>query len=481
MSENTKFVFQKDINLSLKSINNFQQEKAFKIKKEGKNIDLICLTEKKDNSDFFSCKIFFDNPIIGYDDLKKEIFNSEGSLTLLKLGETFSFHQKSIVKINFTFNIPQIINLTIKNFHSGFLSDYDNKFHRLIIPIEKDIDFEIFTTKTLKIENETYFSGLVETIIDDYKYHIFKYKNENNKKIFFIIEGQEKQSFINFKKSCHSITTSIGFLTGILLQNQNFFQSSELIEFCKIENTYYEKKDNNIFNKNYITNPSHFIDYLENIKQVEKYKEFSNPLSLDFFSNLCSKIKNNNVFSRSCQLIIESYSVKQKLTEAGILSIALETITNLVYEENKERMNPISDKKLSQKIRAELKETLLNYNNVVTPEGMQILISKINELNRPTNSKKLSYPFDYYKIKLNEKELEILNHRNKFLHGTSPFNEEELESKEQELLIIIAHLRFMVNSLLLKYVGYKGHIIHYPSVIEYNLKLSISNHLFRII
>lgn len=144
-------------------------------------------------------------------------------------------------------------------------------------------------------------------------------------------------------------------------------------------------------------------------------------------------------------------------------------------------MNPISDKKLSQKIRAELKETLLNYNNVVTPEGMQILISKINELNRPTNSKKLSYPFDYYKIKLNEKELEILNHRNKFLHGTSPFNEEELESKEQELLIIIAHLRFMVNSLLLKYVGYKGHIIHYPSVIEYNLKLSISNHLFRII
>jgi hypothetical protein len=112
---------------------------------------------------------------------------------------------------------------------------------------------------------------------------------------------------------------------------------------------------------------------------------------------------------------------------------------------------------------------------------MQILESKISDINKPTNSKKLSVPFEIYKLKLNKDDLNILNHRNKFLHGTSPFSEDELINKQDELNFIIARLNFMLNSLMLKYVGYKGHIINYSAWIQFNRKESVTDHLFKII
>ena len=90
-------------------------------------------------------------------------------------------------------------------------------------------------------------------------------------------------------------------------------------------------------------------------------------------------------------------------------------------------------------------------------------------------------PFELYRIKLNKDDLEILNHRNKFLHGTSPFSEKELKEKDYEIKFIIARLNYMINSLMLKYIGYSGHIINYPAWIQFNRKEKMTDHLFRII
>ncbi|WP_263603674.1 hypothetical protein [Chryseobacterium sp. PET-29] len=214
---------------------------------------------------------------------------------------------------------------------------------------------------------------------------------------------------------------------------------------------------------------------------MEQYEKFSNPFSYDIFSNLCTSIKNNNVFSRCCKLIIEANNTKQYLLKAGILSIALETITTLVYEDNKEKIKPISDKQIAKNLRQSLLNELCKYKEDISEEATKILTSKINEINSPTNSKKLAFPFEYYGITLNEVEKEILNHRNKFLHGTSPFEENLLEQKETELIIIVSHLLFMVNTLILKYINYTGHITHYPSIVEYKFNLPISDKFYRII
>jgi len=483
MSHDTKFDYEKDINTSVNEVKSFQSEKVFKIINDEKKIEVFCTVDKNEKDDFFKCKIFLDSPVFGPDELKNDLFDHNNSLILLKLGQIFTIDYDSITTTRSSFNVPQIFTLHLKKFHSGSIQNFDNKFHRLVIPIEKDLDFDIFSRKLSKIES-TFSLNLIETKLDDFDYHIFKYSNDNTKESFFIIEGQEKQSFSNFRKSCESIIIAFAFLAGPVIQHQNFYQTSTVSDFKTIENIFFERKYPNIFFKRPVINPLDFKRYLEKEKEdYDKYKNLSNPFSFDTFSNLCNIIKNNSVYARSCQLVIEANNTKQYLLKAGILSIALETITTLVYEENKEneKIKPISNKETAKNIRLDLLKELSKYNEEISEEAMKILTSKINEINRPTNSKKLAFPFEHYGITLNEVEKEILNHRNKFLHGTSPFEEIQLEEKETELLIIISHLLFMVNSLLLKHIGYTGHITHYPSVVEYRKKMPLSDKLYKII
>lgn len=481
MDHHIKFDHEKNINNSINQIKSFELEKAFKIINKEKNIDVFCTVNKSEKDDFFTCKIFLDTLILDLDELQTKLFNQDNSLVLFKLGQIFTINLDSIIAFKRPLNIPQIFTLHLKKFHSGSIENFDDKFQRLIIPIEKDIDFDIFSCHNSKVES-TVSSSLFKTKLDDLNYHIFKYTNGEKKESFFVIEGQEKQSFLNFRKSCESIITAIAFVSGPIIQHQNFYQTSTNSDFITTDDIFFEKKHPNTFFNRSLINPSDFKKYIKEEKEDYKnYKEFSNPFSFDVFSNLCNIIKNNSVFARSCQLIIESNNTKEYLLKAGILSIALETVTTLIYEENKEKIKPIPNKQIADSIRQDLLKEISKYNEEISEEAMKILTSKINEINRPTNSKKLAFPFEYYGIALNEVEKKILNHRNKFLHGSSPFEETQLEQKQTELLFIISHLLFMVNSLLLKYVGYSGHITHNPSILEYRKNIPLSDKLYKII
>lgn len=481
MDYHITFDHQKHVNISINEIKSFTSEKVFKIINKEKNIEVFCTVQKLEKDDFFTCKIFLDNLILDLNELKSQLFNHDNSLQLFTLGEIFTINLDSIIAFKRPLNIPQIFTLHLKKFHSGSIENFGDKFHRLIIPIEKDIDFEIFSCHNSKIES-TISSSLFKTKLDDLNYDIFKYIDGDKKEFFFIIEGQEKQSFINFRKSCESIITAFAFVSGPIIQHQNFYQSSNNFDFTIIDNIFFEKKHPNTFFNRSLINPSDFKRYVKEEKEnYNNYKSLCNPFSFDVFSNLCNIIKNNSVFARSCKLIIEANSTKEYLLKAGILSIALETITTLVYEENKEKIKPISNKQTVKNIRQDLLKEISKYNEEISEEAMKILTSKINEINRPTNSKKLAFPFEYYGIELNQVEKEILNHRNKFLHGSSPFEEIQLEEKQTELLFIISHLLFMVNTLLLKYVGYSGHITHNPSILEYKKNIPLSDRLYRVI
>lgn len=224
--------------------------------------------------------------------------------------------------------------------------------------------------------------NLIETKIDENNYHIYKYSESDKNEYFFIIEGREKQSFSNFRKSCEAIIIAFAFTSGPLVQHQNFYQSSDDSEFKNIENIFFEKKHSNLLNKRPIINPSDFKRYIReldnNIK--EKYKEFSNPFSYEIFSTLCNSIKNNNVYARCCQLVIESHNTKRYLLKAGILSIALETITTLVYEENKEKIKPISDKKIAKNLRQDLLMSCINTKKIFLKKRLEFLPRKLMKL-----------------------------------------------------------------------------------------------------
>ncbi|MFP3662945.1 hypothetical protein SB768_31385, partial [Burkholderia sp. SIMBA_043] len=124
--------------------------------------------------------------------------------------------------------------------------------------------------------------NLFETKLDDFNYHIFKHTNDETKESFFIIEGQEKQSFSNFRNSCESIIIAFAFLSGPFIQHQNFYQASNDFDFKTIENVFFEKKLSNIFSKRPLINPSEFKKYLKKLEENnDEYNKFSNPFSFD--------------------------------------------------------------------------------------------------------------------------------------------------------------------------------------------------------
>src|SRR5690554_5681740 len=120
------------------------------------------------------------------------------------------------------------------------------------------------------------------------------------------------------------------------------------------------------------------------------------PMTTGVFSSLSQTVHDNAIYARCCRFIIEGHQSKQVLLKGGIYSIGIETITGILYEENSERINPIEDKKLAKEIISKVREAIKEYDACISGYGRDILDTKINNLNSPTNAKKLSRPFELF-------------------------------------------------------------------------------------
>ncbi|MBK7638909.1 MAG: hypothetical protein IPJ22_02320 [Bacteroidetes bacterium] len=481
MNKEIKADFEKNVYWSISQIESFHTESAYKVKDSnfpiGNSIALI----SKDPEVGFQCKIFL-NKLYDYTyNQNIERFGVFESITLERSGSIYFIEKNSVHTVGIALSSPQFLTLSLTKFQSGMKEDFDKKKQRLIIPVEIEPNFDIIEFKSLKINETITFCGLVQILINGLNYHLFKYKNDDTGKKYLIIDSLEQNKFDEFKINCKSIITAYGYLSGNLYLNEYYYQTFHENKPEMVKNICYEKNEKSALTENPIFEPFRFREFAEAIGKKEQLKNIPSNMTISAFSKLCTTIKTNEAYSRCCELIIEGNQSKQILLRAGIYSIALETLTNIIYEENKEKINPISDKKLAKLIMAKFSQVVKEYDEFISDYGKKILESKINDINKPTNSKKLSMPFELYRINLSKDDLEVLNHRNKFLHGTSPFGEDELKEKEHEIKFIIAKLHYMINSLMLKYIGYSGHIINYPAWIQYNRKEKITDHLFRII
>lgn len=481
MSEELKGDFEKKVYWSISRIESFHNERAYRIIDNEFPINNSIASISKDLEKGFVCKIFLEKLYDYTYNQNIERFGVFGSMVLESTGDKYYIDKNSAHTVGVTLSSPQVLTLNIYKFQSGLKESFDNKLQRLVIPVEVEPKFDFIDFNSLKIGRTLTVCGLVQVSIDDLNYHLFKYKNNDTGKKYLIIDSLEKNLFNEFNANCRSIIAAYGYLSGNLHLDEYYYQTFQEKESEMVENIYYEKNEKSALTEQQLFEPFRFREYIDALGKKEQFKHVPTRMTRKVFSKLCTTIKTNEPYSRCCELIIEGNQSKQVLLRAGIYSIALETLTNIIYEENKERINPIPDKKLAKLIRGKFSKIVKEYDEFIPDYGMKIIESKINDINKPTNSKKLSMPFELYRIKLSKDDLEILNHRNKFLHGTSPFSEEELKEKEHEIKFIIARLHYMINSLMLKYIGYSGHIINYSAWIQFNTKEKLTDHLFRII
>jgi len=147
------------------------------------------------------------------------------------------------------------------------------------------------------------------------------------------------------------------------------------------------------------------------------------------------------------------------LNEEGFLK---DSKAILSYNENEQALKPIDDEDLAQKVSQKLLEVIDEYSTFMTDEAINILTKKINNINKPVNVDRLTKSFSILGIKLNDHDENTLRTRNKFLHGSTPFKNFEIDKeKENEFILLTTKLRLLICMLLLKYLGYKGHIYNF--------------------
>lgn len=402
----------------------------------------MVLTTQEDRKDLFDR----DDEIIEFYDKNESIF--------------FKINQCDEFKFILSFSGYSAIKGLIKEFTTNKIVLNEKKYFRAIILTKGKfgVSSYFFPSKSLKVKDTIYGSGLVEVKIKNLNLHLFGFDDKTTNRNYFIIESAEHTNYEFFINLIDEIILSISFLTGCFLGNKAFILSSENEEF---------------FNNDILSVKSFYED-LKNGYPVIPERHFQtecgildNIINASIISGLVDKILDNLVYKRTILLLCQAHS-EPYYVKATLYSVALETISNIVHETIESKNKPIQDKELAKKIRLELLDTLDKHKKEISKVAFEKFTNDINRLNSITNKQKLFLPFLHYGIRLPQKDLNAIENRNDFLHGRIPENIDK-----HFLPITVLRLLFCVNLLVLKLIGFKGCLYYQPVIYQNNNKLSI--------
>lgn len=293
--------------------------------------------------------------------------------------------------------------------------------------------------------------------VREWNFHF--YAIEDIKCIF--IDSMERLSFDEFQSITTDIRLAFAFLTARHYSAGVFTLISKDKNFKKISDIIYRSERKPINGKQQLINPTELFKFyrMGSEQFKEKFYDFHDLFPVDVFGHFCSLLSNNQVLRRAVEILVSSTSNKDPLQQGILGSVALEAITELIADENENSIKPIPDKKPARTLIKRLNDVLAEEFGNLPAEGLRIIKIKLADLNKPTNKDKLLFPFQLYGITLSTKEKEILNYRNDFLHGRSPTNSNGGWGLEQ----IALKVHYLAGILILKYIGYSGHVIHLPS------------------
>lgn len=454
-------IIEKKLRFSIDKIESLSKEKYFEVCFDHLSIDkAVAKTLLTEKGFYFE---FAKMILTSQDDMHKLFDNND------KIIQFKNFYTKINFKINqcaeFTLSTSLSGSTDVKGYINDFTTNHietfpDGYYRAILLTKHKFTVSKYFGhSKGLKVRDTTFGSGIIDLTINTIQLQIFGYYDEVTSKNYFIIETVVKCKYQDFVKFLDDIILSIAYLTGeflgksifVLASNDNNFEKNELL--CL--KSFYDDLNNGIA----VIPDFHFLkDIVGNMNDIA---------SPELISKLAEEISKNIIFKRTILLICQAHS-EPSYVKATLFSVALETITNLIYEQIEAANKPVQDPKLSKKIRISLKKTLDEYKSEITEEAYEKFCNDINRLNSLTNKQKLLLPFKYLGFSLPIKDREAIEKRNDFLHGRIPEN-----GNKHNLPITIGRLLFCINFLVLKHIDFSGYIF-YPAVMyQHNNKLPI--------
>ena len=356
------------------------------------------------------------------------------------------------------YNGAGLINLKIgKGFTStGEIRELKSKsfnnsagIHRAIIPKPKfhKLPIRYIKSEGFNVGSSIRVAGYFNIVINNKQIGIFDYKVNEVESL--VIESYDKIQSNDFENYISAITYCFGLVSGHLFRDEIIILKYDDSRFEKINSFNFKKLENSISGIPAL-DPQLYWELSESNK-VRPY------LEKEVFQNLVNKsLKDLRLFrairimSESCQYPIE--------IKASTYSVALETVKNIIIEENEEKINPFKIKKKASNTIKELKKIV-----DAIPESefnsKKMVLNKLEQINQVGNRDSFLLSFKLLNINLSEDDERCINMRNDFLHGRIPFDIENYP-KAYELHHIVYKLHLLVCSLILKYSGFSGLLLN---------------------
>lgn len=353
----------------------------------------------------------------------------------------------------------------IHSFSSVAFDKTSPLFHRLILSLDREIDFH-FQIEQVVYETTKHYSRecLQANFGNDIDFHLYQYKDRKEKEKYLIIDTTKEMSYEIFADYCYSLLVSFGYITGSFPQNEGYFFSYDTIEMNKPKQFLYSEFRDSIYSF-YHPIYSNAHGYIRDNKTAEKEQEDLRVMTTNEFSLLCQKVHANSEFLAILLLILESSTSSLLVMPSGF-SIALEGLTELFVRENEDKIAPIKNKSDAKNLRKEILEILLKYKEVIGMDAISIISKRVENINQPTNQDKLIKPFELLNFELTEDDKKAINHRNDFLHGRITLSESDDSKGERKTYHIALRLYTLLSVLILKSIGYDGKVVNYPKIHE---------------
>lgn len=374
-------------------------------------------------------------------------------------------HKICVETLHIILQSPPLIKGRIHSFNSIIFDKTAQLFHRLILPLEREVNFH-FQIEQAVYETAKHYSRecLQANFGDNIDFHLYQYKDKKEKNNYLIIDTTKDMSYEVFADYCYSLLVSFGYVTGLFPQNEGYFFSYDTIEMNKPKQFLYSEFRDSIYSF-YHPIYSNAHGYIRDNKTAEKEQKDLRVMTTNEFSLLCQKVHANSEFLAILLLILESSTSSLLVMPSGF-SIALEGLTELFVKENENKIVPIKNKSEARNLRKEILDILFKYEGVIGMDAVSIISKRIDNINQPTNQDKLIKPFEILNFELTEDDKKAINHRNDFLHGKITLSESDDLIGEKKTYHVALRLYTLLSVLILKPIGYDNKIVNYPKIHE---------------
>ncbi|HMR17708.1 MAG TPA: hypothetical protein PKA53_00290 [Sphingobacterium sp.] len=365
--------------------------------------------------------------------------------------------------------VPQVLKGRLRQVQRIAAHNYSSGYNRVFIKIDQN--YELFTQtfpsngelKRLVFDHEpfninhTIFghsirdgSWYITVSIFDTSYLVYI----ANKDIF-VIEGLSQESLTDFRRKAEVIRTSLAVISGTFLSGECHYIFSVKPDFSAVDGYSYYLEKPSVYSARQAVNGAAFRQWLRETGE-DPNKYFPLYISEKIFSTLCEQLLESDELTRAANLIISAINTDDLVQQGAFYSVALEAITNKLGKYDTKALKPVTDPKMADSLKRDLKAVLERYSEQIPDEKRTILEKQLNNINNPPNSDKLTKTFELLKISLSNLDKEYIKNRNRYLHGSSPLK----LSQNFELNMISLRLHSLIVALFLKNAGYQGHIIN---------------------